>query len=374
MRTLQLAKFYPPVRGGIETTSYDLTNGLNEIGILTDVLCSHTEFKNLCETGKRDEKIFRAASLGTVLSTSISLSLIKKFKEIHHSYDIIHVHLPNPIANIALLLSMTKAKIVLHWHSDIIKQKNMLKIYEPIQRQMLNRADAIIATSQAYAESSPFLNQFRNKIQIIPSGIHCHDKLNQNKNNIFERLPRNKKIVFSLGRMTGYKGFENLIDACEYLDKDTLIVVAGGGDLLEYYKSKVIKKGFQNNIVFLGQISDEDVNVLFNNCDIFCLPSTTRAEAFGLVLVEAMAASRPIVTTNILGSGVPWVNTHEETGLNVTPNDPINLAEALHRLLGDNELRERMGRAGRNRYLSHFTAEQMIKKTAALYHNLVDNA
>jgi rhamnosyl/mannosyltransferase len=150
------------------------------------------------------------------------------------------------------------------------------------------------------------------------------------------------------------------------------VLVGGGGELLDTYRAEVKQRRLGDRIEFLGPLGQAQTQALFSVCDVFCLPSIVRAEAFGVVLLEAMAVSRPVVTTNIPGSGVPWVNAHEVTGVNVPVSDPVALAAALRRLLADEALRERMGRAARERYLKLFTADLMVSATADLYQRLLE--
>jgi len=369
MKTLQLTKFYPPVRGGIESISFELTEGLNARGIATDVLCAHTERTTVVEKAQAGYRITRAASFGKLLSTSMAPALVSEFFKRRNEYDVIHVQLPDPMANLALWLGRPKARVVLHWQSDIINQPRALKLYEPLQRWMLRRADAIIASSQAYADASPWLAPFREKVRVIPLGIRDHRFDEQNSQALRARHA-GRRLVFSLGRMTYYKGFDVLIDAAAQLPKECLVLVGGGGELLDEYRRKVEARGLQDRIVFLGPLSDDDVLAHFRACDVFCLPSVVRAEAFGVVLLEAMAAERPIVTTDIAGSGVPWVSLHNVTGLNAPVHDPVALARAITTITGDPTLQQRFGAAARQRFLQLFTADRMVDATVDLYRDL----
>lgn len=373
MKVLQLTKFYPPVRGGIESVSYELVTGLNALGIPTDVLCANTEIRTLRETGPAGEIIVRAASFGRLLSTSMAPALVGELRKLHSRYDVIHVQFPDPMANLALRLVTPRAKIVLHWQSDVINQKRVLKLYEPLQRWMLERADAIVTSSEAYAHASTWLAPYASKVLAIPLGIQDPPRAPETELQALRTRHAGRRLVFALGRMTYYKGFNVLLDAVQHLDSDTLVLVGGGGELLEPYRDEVKRRRLGDRIEFLGPLEQEQTLALFNGCDVFCLPSIVRAEAFGVVLLEAMAASRPVVTTDIPGSGVPWVNAHEVTGVNVPVSDPVALAAALRRLLADGALRERMGRASRERYLKLFTAERMVAATAELYQRLLES-
>lgn len=373
MRALHLTKFYPPVRGGIESVTHELVTGLNARGIATDVLCAHTGAHTRRETGPFGESIVRVASLGRVLSTSLAPMMIPELWRVHDGFDVLHVQLPDPVSSLAVWLARPKAKLVLHWQSDVINQTRALKLYEPLQRRILDRADAIIASSEVYANTSPWLAPYRRKVHVIPLGIRDPAPLTEADVRRVRERYRGRRLVFALGRMTYYKGFDVLIEAASKLEADTMVLVGGDGALLETYRSDVRRRGLEDRIAFLGPLEETEAVALFHACDVFCLPSIVRSEAFGIVILEAMAASRPVVSTDIPGSGVPWVNVHAVTGLNVPVRDSVALADALRRLLADAALRERMGRAARERYLREFTADKMVEATAALYDRLLNN-
>jgi glycosyltransferase involved in cell wall biosynthesis len=375
MNILQISKFYPPVMGGIESVAFELTEGMNRLGLKTDVLCAHTGGRTRHDFGPGGYRITRAGSLATVLSTSISPALVMHARRLAPRYDVIHVQMPDPMAALALWVARPRAKLVVHWQSDVVNQQRALKLYEPLQTWLLARADAIVATTPPYAASSPWLRRWKDKVRIIPNGIteakpsDCSVKARQ----LRERYA-GKRIVFSLGRMTYYKGFGVLIDAAARLPSDSVVVVGGGGELLEEYRRQVAQRRLSERIVFVGRVADEDIPSYYEAASIFCLPSIVRAEAYGVVLLEAMAMGRPIVATDIPGSGVPWVNQHRTTGLNVPVGDPTALAEALRQLLDNEPLARQFGEAGRVRFLRFFTSETMVSETVKLYRDLLGTA
>lgn len=363
VRCLQLTKFYPPFNGGIETTVRDISNGLTRRGWCVEVLCSHTERRTVREPGAIT--VTRVASLAQVASTSISPMLVPWLARRQSEQDVIHVHLPNPMANLALWLTRPRAKLFLHWHSDIVKQKRLLKLYEPLQAWLLERADAIFATSSRYAESSPWLRAHMHKVHIAPSCIEDPLQITTpaQRRTAVERIHAawpGKRIVFALGRMTYYKGFDVLIEAARHLPKDVVVLIGGSGELLELLRQQVRDAGLTERVHLLGRISDEDLPGYFGASEMFCLPSLVRSEAFGLVMVEAMGHGKPVVATDIVGSGVPWVNLHNESGLNAKPGDSLDLAACIRRLLDDPSLAQRLGAGGRQRFESLFTLDKLI--------------
>lgn len=371
MKVLQVSKFYWPVRGGIESAVRELTEGLNRAGRRTDVLCAHQ--RPVSETDRFDAgyEVVRAASWGLLLSTSMAPAMVGHLRRLAPDHGVIHLHMPDPMAALALWAVRPRGRVVVHWHSDVLRQRHALKLYEPLQRWLLGRADTIVATSQAYVDASAPLQPWRHKVQVIPIGISDqHSRANSDRAAAIRRQYRGRKLVFSLGRMTHYKGFDVLIEAAAALPDDTAVLIGGTGELLDRYRAGVARRGLAGKVHLLGAIDEADLPSHFEACDVFCLPSTSRSEAYGVAMVEAMMMGRPIVAADIAGSGVPWVNEPGVTGLNVPVGQPAALAAALRQLLGDAPLRQRFGSAARQRYLDEFTAERMTTRMIALYDRL----
>jgi glycosyltransferase involved in cell wall biosynthesis len=348
----------------------DIAEGLTGRGWQVEVLCANTARETVHEAGAIP--VTRVSSFGVVASTSMAPSLVWQLARQQQEQDVIHVHLPNPIANLALFLTRPKSKLVLHWHSDIVKQKHLLKLYAPLQAWMLRRADAIIATTECYAESSPWLQPYRHKVRFVPSCLRdpratVDVAAAERRAAEIRNAHPGKKIVFALGRMIYYKGFDVLIRAARKLDDDTVVLLGGSGELQEPLRKLARELGVEHKVVFLGRVSDADLPAYYMAADVFCLPSLMRSEAFGLVMVEAMSFGTPVVATQIPGSGVTWVNVDGETGLNAQPGDDDDLARKLRELLDDPQRARAMGAAGRRRFEQHLTLEKMIDATLAAY-------
>ncbi len=368
MNILQIGKYYPPVYGGIETVMNDITEVLNAKGYKTDVLCSN-KAKYFKEDIINGYKVIRVKSYGTIFSTSIAPQMIFKLRGIINEYDILHIHLPNPMANLALLFAkIHNKKIILHWHSDIIKQKHLLKLYEPLQNWLMKKADTIIATTPKYIEESLYLQKYKNKCVSIPIGID-KNKL-QVKNSLYHKLKgiyKNKKIIFSLGRLTYYKGFKYLIDSSKYLSDDFVIIIGGSGPLANELKLQIINNGLENKVKLIGKIDDKDLGAYYKACDLFCLPSIVKSEAFGVVQLEAMSFGKPIVATKIKGSGVDWVNLDGGSGLNVEVKDSQSLAEAFKKILLDQKRYNEYSQNALNRFKNYFLREKMVESIIRIY-------
>lgn len=371
-RILHISKFYPPDTGGMESIVRELVAGLGAVGWGSDVLCAGRHWRSAEETHPEGYRIVRAGSLGTWLSTSLSVPLLLRTRRLADQYDLIHVHMPNPLAALALWFARPRARLVVHWHSDVVRQQRALRLYEPLQRWLLARADAIIATSQRYLDASTALAEWRHKVCVIPLGIG--DNAGRSDAQSVEALRRahpGKRLVFSLGRMVGYKGFDTLIDAAALLPDNAVVVIGGAGPLLDTYRARVSASGLDAKVFLPGPIDDDELMNYHRAADVFCLPSVNRAEAFGVSVLEAMSAARPVVCSDLAGSALPWVNQNGVTGLTVAPGEPAPLARALTRLLADPALARAMGKAARARFLHHFAASAMIEQVAALYRRLL---
>ncbi len=372
IRILQLGKFFPPDLGGIESVMQDITLGLNERGIACDVLCANSNAQYNEEILPCGAKIMRCASFGKIASTAIAPQMIFKLRKNIAHYDIIHIHLPDPMANLALFCANHKGKkIIIHWHSDIIKQKFLLKFYAPLQTWLLKRADSIIATTQQYADFSPTLKPFKNKIVAIPIGIdsllESPDTAESAESKSTESR-RNNKSIFALGRLVQYKGFEYLVESMRYLPDFTLYIAGSGAEeanLKAQIKAlSASDSTIENRIFLLGKVDERTKRAHLNDDSIFVLPSITRNEAFGVVQLEAMSAKMPVIATDIKGSGVSFVNLHNESGLIVPPRDAKAIASAILSVMKDYS---RFSDGAYRRYLAHFTKDKMIDKIIDLY-------
>jgi rhamnosyl/mannosyltransferase len=372
MKVLQLSKFYPPVRGGIETTVRELTEGLLRHGVATDVLCASERLRTTHDALDGGGRVTRMASAGQWLSMSLSPALVLETARRAHAYDVLHLHMPDPVSALGLWMARPRARVVLHWHSDVVRQRRALKLYEPLQRWLLERADAVIATSPDYAAASPALRPHLAKVHVVPVGIGDPRPLAAPARVAALRQRfQGRRLVFALGRMTWYKGFDVLIHAARHLAPDVQVLIGGAGERYQACRTLVHRLGLVGRVTLLGDLSDDELHAHHAAADVFCLPSTERSEAFGVAMLEAMAMARPVVSTEIPGSGVNWVNQHGVTGLVVPVREPEALARGLMALLDDPARARAMGDAARRRYEGQFEAGHMVGQVLALYGRLL---
>lgn len=369
MKVLQVGKFYP-VRGGVEKVMYDLMTGLSEAGIDCDMLCAGLEGDNRKVALNAQARLLICKSWFKLAATMISPAMIGRLRNICGQYDIIHVHHPDPMACLALFCSGYKGKVVLHWHSDILKQKFLLQLYRPLQNWLIRRADLIVGTTPVYLEESPFLMNVQQKTACVPIGIDAIQPDLAAIEAIRNQYP-GKKIIFSLGRLIGYKGYTYLVDAARFLDDRYLILIGGTGPLQETLQRQIESSGLTEKVKMLGYISDKDLPAYYGACDLFCLSSIQKTEAFGIVQIEAMSCGKPVVATRIPHSGVAWVNAEQESGINVPPENAKELAEAIHSILKDEKVYAGFSHRAKIRYESWFTQDKMIQKCLDLYQELM---
>lgn len=361
LRILQVNKAYYPHIGGIESL---VRTYARELAKRPDIemqvlVCQDTRAKTAYEVIE-GVPVTRAGSMGTYFSCPLSFSFFRLFRKMAKNADIILFHMPFPLGDIACLLSGFKGKVVLAWHSDVVKQKKLLFFYRPFLMRFLKRADTVIAATQGHISSSPFLQQFREKCIVIPYGIDTQKYINAPEKPILTEKLYNKnsvKILFT-GRLVYYKGADVLLESFKQVSGCELFIV-GKGVLEE--KLREMAASIPQNVHFLGVLSDEDLKAAFRDADIFVLPSVASSEAFGIVQLEAMVYGKPVINTS-LPTGVPFVSIHERTGLTVPPGDASALADAINILAKDSKLRKKYGDAAAKRVKEQFQEKDVLDR------------
>lgn len=368
LRILQVNKFYPPHIGGIETVVQQVSQGLKDRAEVSVLVCQPRG------RGVREVldgvPVTRCSTWRTVASCPVSFSFFRAFRRMAREADVIECHLPFPPADLACLLSGTKKRVVIAWHSDVVKQKKLLLLYKPILLRFLRRADAIIVATRGHIDSSAFLKPFRDKCVVIPYGIDTSAYLQAPAMPILtERLSGKplKKLLF-VGRLVYYKGVDVLLRAFART-RGCALFLAGEGVLEPQLRQEAQALGAADRVFFLGRLPDQALRAAFRDCDIFILPSVANSEAFGIVQLEAMVYGKPVINT-ALPTGVPLVSLHGETGLTVPPGDEDALADAIRTLAEDDALREAYGAAAQRRVLEKFELNGMID---AVYQVLADH-
>jgi rhamnosyl/mannosyltransferase len=309
--------------------------------------------------------VTRAGSILRIGSVWLAPALIRLLRSI--DTDILVLHEPNPMALLAYAITRPKHRLIIWYHSEVLRSRWRYKLfYEPFLNVPLRRASRIVVSSPALADNADALAKQRRRCEVIPFGldIAVADSPDAHAAVGAVRERWSGSVALFVGRLVPYKGVDVLLRALR--DVDLAAVIIGDGPLRASLESEAARLGITARTFFLGSVDDPTVAAWYGACDMFVLPSVTRAEAFGLVQLEAMARGKPVISTR-LATGVPWVNVDGITGLTVPPGDDAALKDALHRLAGDADLRQRMGAAARQRYLDEFSRTRMIERTTALY-------
>ncbi len=362
MHILHIYKDYPPVLGGIEGHVRDLAEGLVARGHRVTVLVTSTDRRTCIEQSSPALTVIRAARMLHLASTPLSPAMIALARTIFA--DIVHLQFPYPPGDLAALAAPGSPPLIVSYQSDIVRQKNLLRIYRPLQALTLRRAARIIASSPGYIVSSPFLRPHATKCDVVPLGI---DVMRFTPGN---RQARDVLRLLFVGRLRYYKGLHVLIEALRRVAGAELWIAGDGPERMRLER-QVIDAGLGDRVRFLGDVADEDLPDLYRQADVFVLPSHLRAEAFGIALAEALASGLPCIST-ALGTGTDFVNIHNETGLVVPPGDVTALAQAIQRLLDDPALRQRFGAAGVRRVRELFVRERMINGIERVYRQVAN--
>lgn len=380
IKILQVVFTMYPRIGGIEQVARDIANGLkSNLEIVQRIICFNEDAEDrgiVCHRKETvrdtvdDVEVIRCGCIAKVSSQLISLTYPRELKKLMKEFepDVVIFHYPSPYLAAFLLPNLKKnTKLIIYWHLDITKQKILGKVFHVQNLKLLNRADKVVATSKPYIDGSPYLSKFKDKCVVINNCI-SFERLRTNaetKKIAAEIREKNvgKMVCFGIGRHVPYKGYKYLIDAAKYLDDSFRIYIGGSGPLTSELKEQA--NGL-TNVEFLGRISDNELAAYLETCDIFCFPSVTKNEAFGIALAEGMYFGKPAVTFTIPGSGVNYVNLDGVTGIECPNGNSKAYAEALKTLADNPELREEYGKAARQRVIENFTEEIFEKNLMKL--------
>lgn len=367
MRIVHWGKYYPPHLGGIESVTRVLAEGHARAGHSVEVICFHDDATTTKEV--ESVRVTRCHKRLGASSQPLSWDYWRLGLRQAREADIVHLHGPNLLASLMALRLARPTRLVIHWHSDIVDKGWLGRLLRPLEQAMLARADVIVCTSPPYAQSSATLPPWQNKLCSVPIGIEDpgHRVTQAPLPEPVERFLAGRRYVFGIGRLVPYKGFAHLVDAAKQFPSDLAIVIGGNGPLRESLQQRAIEAGVVDRVLFTGSLSDAELDALMRQATAFCLPSVARSEAFGVVLLEAMARGVPVIATRIAGSGVPWVNRDGESGLNVEPGDAKALAAACTLIATDPLLHERLALGARSNFENRFTAEVMVRAMLEVY-------
>lgn len=364
MHVVHVGKYYPPYRGGIETVVEQLCRGLASRGVEVTAVVSNDSRATVDEQ-LHGVRVLRLGRSAVVSSQPLNLQLVRTLRDLR--FDVLHFHTPNPLGALAVLAARRTEPVVVTHHSDIVRQRILGTPATAAHALLYRRAAALVAATPKHIEYSPVLRRFESLCRVIHFPIDalpyanapaCWD----------EQLPvewQADPLVLFVGRLVYYKGVDVLLEALRLTDRARLAIV-GVGPLHAALVARAQALGIASRVKFLGALPDARLRSLYKCARFLVLPSVAPSEAFGMVQLEAMAASRPVISTD-LESGVPYVNQHGTTGLIVAPGDPQALAAAMKTLIDDPEYARVLGEAAERRVLAEFHVERVIDAHLELY-------
>jgi rhamnosyl/mannosyltransferase len=371
VRILHLSKFYPPDPGGLEQVVAQLAEGTARAGHEVRVIAAtgsgwaRDPGRRVTETPHGGVVVVRLPTPRIVWSQPLARGYLAAARG---PADVVHVHHPHPLADVAYLAAPRRPLVVTH-HSDIRRQAAARPLYLALVRSVLKRASAIVAATGAHIAISRELHGFEGKTRVIPFGVDVQRFVPKPDVPRPACFPGDAKTPVGLfvGRLLGYKGLHVLLDAVK--GTDLHVVIVGGGPVRPELEQRTERLGLKAQVILAGEVSDEELPCYYRAASYFVLPAVTPQEMFGVTLLEAMASERPVIST-ALPTGVHEVNVANLTGLEVPVGDATELRKAMRRLAEDANLRAKLGAAGRQRVLERFTLERMIHAHLALYEEL----
>ncbi|MGC1507650.1 glycosyltransferase [Ketobacter sp.] len=372
MKALQVYRtYFPDPPGGLQEVIRQIGLGASKLGVDTRIFTLSPDPEPACLYYPEGD-VIRSRETIEIASCNISLTCLPEFRRQVEWADVVHYHFPWPFADVLHMLGQVRKPTILTYHSDIVRQQGLLKLYYPLMIRFLDSMDVIVATSQNYVDSSPLLQRFQEKVSVVPIGICDQAYLDS------ERLPQkpelparfqSKGYFLFVGMLRYYKGLHFLLDALA--GSDTHCVVVGTGPEEQALKQQAGQLGL-GNLHFTGSVDDATKRYYFENCKGVVFPSHLRSEAYGVTLLEGAVYGKPLISCEI-GTGTSFVNIHNESGLVISPEDPLALRSAMELLDRDEALRKRLGAGARRRYERLFTGEEMGQKYATLYRQLLES-
>ena len=371
MRILHVYRtFFPDTQGGLEEVIRQICAGTNQLGVSCTVFTTTKNSASTSAVQLPEATVVRAPESFEIASCNVSLKAFAVFRELASEHDIIHYHFPWPFAD-ALNLAINREKpSIITYHSDIIRQKFLRRLYAPLMRNFLDSADRIVCTSPNYFATSNSLIEFADKVDVIPIGIDRTTYPEINATELKSAQTQYVKDFFLfVGVLRYYKGLHILLDAIK--DAPYRVVIVGSGPTENQLKLQAQELGL-SNVVFTGHVSDETKVALFELSRAIVFPSYLRSEAFGVTLLEGAMFRRPLISTEV-GSGTSHVNVHDETGLVVAPGSPRALRRAMDQLHARPDMASLMGSRAKSRFDRLFNGELMARRYLTLYEELVDS-
>ena len=368
MRVVHFYKtYFPDSVGGVEQVIRQMCVGTGRLGITNQVL-SLSRDRRLEPFDYEGHTVHRAPLNFELASNAVSVQAIGQLARMAAEADVVHYHFPWPFMDLAHFLARIDKPTVVTYHSDIVRQKALLKLYQPLKHRFLESVDTIVATSPNYLASSAVLDRYRDKTRVITFGLDKSSYPEPDQARLDHWRARvGPKFFLFVGVLRYYKGLHILLDAVAGTDYP--VVIVGAGPIEAELKAHAERLGLKR-VQFVGAVDDLDKAALLKLCYAVAFPSHLRSEAFGISLLEGAMYGKPMISSEI-GTGTTYINVHGETGLVVPPSDHEALRAAMTRLWNDPRMAQEMGQRAEARYWQLFTSAQMADNYARLYQELV---
>lgn len=394
MKITQLFKIYwPDNGGGIAKVMEDIADGFRDCE-QEIVVCQDSRKKKSADDTYKGIAVHRCRQLFELVSTPVSLQFLWNVRKHTKDSDLVIYHFPYPMADLAVLLGMYSGRLVVWWHCGFEKYPKLSLLYLPLVRHTLEKADRILVSSRGNIANSKILRKYRKKCRVIPFCVSdkCLLRGQEHVARIFAEEARQqdgleqasdqsacdhrickqeKRIqILFVGRLVWYKGCEILLKAFASMRRsDCRLVLVGIGPLEQELKRLAVSLKLRH-VTFTGMVSEEEKLRHLEECDFFVLPSISKAEAFAVVQLEAMAFGKPVINT-ALHSGVPYVSVDGVTGRTVKPGSVRELAEAMEELAGNERLRREYGANALRIVQEKYTQELLVKRHRKVFRELL---
>jgi glycosyltransferase involved in cell wall biosynthesis len=369
MRVLHVYKdVYPPITGGIERHIDAVRTALPDVQHDVLVCARRPRTVHRVPPAGAGREVL-VGELGRVLSTPIAPAFPLWLARLAHG-AIVHLHMPQPLAELSVLLTGRCRPLVVTYHADIYRQRALLFLYRPLLVRCLRSADVVITASERLRATSPILREAGVSPRVVPYGIDVGRWAPQHADPVLVQELRTRygqPHVLAVGRLVHYKGFDQLIIAARQLPCATVII--GEGPARHDLQRQIHRLRLEDSVHLVGEVSDRRLAAHLAAASLFVLPSTNRAEAFGISLLEAQSAELPVIATNV-GTGTVEAFAPGRSGCLIPPNDIHALVEAISRLLDQPKLRRSMGKRGREFVEARNSLESMACRLRSIYDDL----
>jgi glycosyltransferase involved in cell wall biosynthesis len=368
MRVLHFYKtYFPESMGGVEQVIRQMCVGTARLGVHNEVL-TLTRAQDKFDLDFEGHRVHRVPLDIEIASNGLSFAALGKLAELAKQADVVHYHFPWPFMDLAHFVARVNKPSVVTYHSDIVRQKMLLRLYQPLKHRFLKSVDQIVATSPNYMASSAVLDHYRDKTRVITYGLDksIYPVAEQERMDRWRALIGERFFLF-VGVLRYYKGLHILLDAVA--NSDYPVVIVGAGPIEQELKAHAARLGL-THVMFVGALDEADKVALLTLCYALVFPSHLRSEAFGISLLEGAMYGKPMISSEI-GTGTSYINIDGDTGLVVPPSDPQAFGAAMQTLWDNPALAAEMGQRAEARYHELFTAERMAASYTALYHELV---